>query len=189
MRTLGACAGVLIAGYALHVGDGATALGSLGRYLRVEDTNGPLRTALAALLFPLGAVGRELARVLPLVGLAGILRAVSLSARGRDAPVSRRALWVTGAYLLTVPNLFPWYAVWIVPVLAVARVWPWLYLTCAVALVYLILAEPILRIPAWVTAAQFVPVALGLLVASVRGADAVTRLGADERNGFRRGSG
>jgi hypothetical protein len=175
-RTLGACAGVLLVGYALHFGDGATALGSLGRYLRVEDTNGPLRTALAALLGPLGPPGRELARGLPLVALAGILLAVSASARGRAAPVSQRALWVTGAYLLAIPNLFPWYAVWIVPVLAVAPVWPWLYLTCAVALVYLVLAEPILRIPAWVTAMEFVPVALGLLVTAVRGGGAGTRV-------------
>jgi hypothetical protein len=79
--------------------------------------------------------------------------------------------------------------VWIVPVLAVAPVWPWLYLTCAVALAYLVLAEPILRIPAWVTATEFVPVALGLLVAAVRGGGAGARLRAGERDGSRCGPG
>jgi hypothetical protein len=177
MRALGACAGVLMVGYAFHFGDGAGAFGSLGRYLRVEDTNGPLRTALATLLAPLGPQGHEVARGVPLVALGGILLAVSVSARVRAAPVSRRALWVIGAYLLAVPNLFPWYAVWIVPVLAVAAVWPWLYLTCAVTLVYLVLDEPILRIPAWVTAAEFVPVALGLLVAAAGGGGARRRAG------------
>jgi alpha-1,6-mannosyltransferase len=182
-RTLGACAAVLVVGYALHVGDGASALGSLGRYLHVEDTNGVLRTVLAALLTPLGAPGRELARGLPLLALGGVLVAVGASARGRGAPVSRRAVWVTGAYLLAVPNLFPWYAMWIVPVLAVAPVWPWLYLTCAVTLVYVVLAEPILRIPAWVTATEFVPLALGLLIAAVRGGGADARLRAPDRAG------
>ena len=67
-----------------------------------------------------------------------------------------------GGYLLTTPNLFPWYALWMVPLQAAAPAWPWLYLTCAVALTYLSFAQPIWHIPAWVIAVQWVPFALGL---------------------------
>jgi len=70
-----------------------------------------------------------------------------------------------GGYLVATPNLFPWYTLWIVPILAVAPAWPWLYLTGAVSLTYLVFAEPVWRIPAWVTIAEFGPLVLGLVLA------------------------
>jgi hypothetical protein len=43
--------------------------------------------------------------------------------------VPDRALWITGAYLLATPNLFPWYALCTIPVLAAVPAWPWISLS------------------------------------------------------------
>ena len=163
-RVLAAAAGVLAAGYALYAGEGAAVLGSLARYVAEEEFNPGLRAALDWTLGGLGPAGLLAARLLPLAGLAAL--ALALGVLGRTVPAWQRAAWLVGAYLLATPNLFPWYALWLVPLLAVAPAWPWLYLTCAVALPYVIFVQPVWAIPAWVTAAQFVPLGLGLAVAA-----------------------
>lgn len=160
-----AAAGVVAAGYALFAAEGWAVLGSLGRYLSDEEFNATLRALLAPLLAPLGPGGLVAARLLPLGALAA-LAAVVL--RRPAWPAERRALVLVGAYLLTTPNLFPWYALWIVPVAAMTPAWPWLYLSCAVALTYLVFAEPVWRIPAWVPAVEFGPLAVGLGLAAWR---------------------
>lgn len=166
-RALVACAGVVLAGYAVYAGDGPGVLGSLGRYVTVEEFNpGPVRTALAWLLAPLGPTGHEAARFLPLVGLAALAAGIAIGARG--VPPWRRAIWLAGGYLAATPNLFPWYAVWTVPVLIAAPAWPWLSLSGTVAVAYLIFAEPVWRIPAWVPLVEFGPLALALLLAARR---------------------
>jgi hypothetical protein len=161
-RAIAAGVGVVLAGYALYAGDGLAVLGSLGRYLTEEHFNPGIRGALEVGLAPLGSAGHQAARWLPLAALAGLTVAV---ARARAAPAWWRALWLIGGYLLATPNLFPWYALWIVPVLAVTPSWPWLYLSWAVGLTYVILAEPVWHLPAWVPAAEFGPLALGLALA------------------------
>jgi hypothetical protein len=156
-----AVAGALVvvgAGYALYAREGWAVLGSLARYVAEEEFAAGVRAALDVLLGPLGSPGRLLARLLPLAGLAGLALAV-----GRwDAAPDRRARWLVGGYLLAAPSLFPWYALWMVPLLAVAPTWPWLYFSCAIALGYLSVAEPVWHMPAWVIAAQWLPLALGL---------------------------
>jgi hypothetical protein len=84
---------------------------------------------------------------------------------GRDQPVWRRAFWVVGAYLVATPNLYPWYVLWIVPLLAFQPTWPWLYLSLSVGLTYLLLAQPVWHLPSWVSMAEFGPFAIGLLLA------------------------
>lgn len=163
-RALAACAAVLAAGYALSLREGAAVFGSLARYVGEEEFNGSVRAALEVLLAPFGAPGLAAARLVPLVALAGA--AVAVGVWARETPAWRRALWLVGGYLLATPSLFPWYTLWIVPLLAVAPAWPWLYLTGAVALTYLVFAGPVWDIPAWVTAVEFGPLALGLAVAA-----------------------
>ncbi|MGH7267522.1 MAG: hypothetical protein ACREMB_22100, partial [Candidatus Rokuibacteriota bacterium] len=158
-RAAGAALGVLAAGYALYASDGPAVLGSLGRYVAEEEYNGGLRAALELALAPLGAAGTLAARVLPLAGLAALALAVGLS----GAPPERRAVWVVGGYLIATPSLFPWYTLWVVPLAAAAPAWPWLYLSCAVALTYVSFAQPVWHIPAWVLAVQWAPFGLGLL--------------------------
>jgi hypothetical protein len=155
-----ACAFVVLAGYAVYLPEGTAVLGSLSRYVADEEWNPGIRGVLDRVLAPLGGEGRLAARVLPLAALG----AVALAAAGvlRHRPGAERARLVVGAWLLLTPSLFPWYPVWSVPILAAAPAWPWLYLSCAVALTYLVYAEPVWRIPAWVVAAQFAPLAVGL---------------------------
>ncbi len=163
-RAVLAAAGVMVAGYAVYAQDGLAALGSLPRYLAEEHFNPSLRGLLDLALGGLGEGGVLAARLAPLVGL-GVL-AVAVGLGGREVPAWRRASWLVGAYLLATPNLFPWYALWIVPLLAAAPAWPWLYLSCAVGLTYLAFAQPVWALPGWVIAVEFAPVALGLALAA-----------------------
>jgi alpha-1,6-mannosyltransferase len=162
-----AAAVVVGGGYAVYGSEGWAVLGSLGRYLAEEEFNGTLRALLEPLLAPLGVAGPVTARLLPLAAL-GALAAVVLCRP--EWAVERRALVLVGAYLLATPNLFPWYALWVVPIVAVAPTWPWLHLSCAVALTYLVFAEPVWRIPGWVRVVEFGPLAVGLGLAAWRAA-------------------
>ena len=169
-RVLAATLGVVAAGYALYWREGVAVFGSLGRYVDEENFNGTVRAMLELVLAPLGPGGLRAARLIPLIGLAGLALAVGWG----TAPADRRARWLVGGYLLTTPSLFPWYALWMVPLQAAAPAWPWLYLTCAVTLTYLFFAQPIWHMPAWVIVAQWVPFALGLAWAA-RPRSTVTR--------------
>ncbi len=160
VRVAAAALTVLGAAYAGHAGEGWAVLGSLGRYLGHEEFNGAVRAILERLLGWMGPSGAVAARLLPLAGLAALAVAVAIA--GRPAEPSRRALWLVGGYLLAIPNLFPWYALWIVPLLAAHPLWPWGYLSCAVALTYAVFYQPVWAIPGWVVAAEFGPLAVGL---------------------------
>jgi hypothetical protein len=157
-RAAGAAFAVLATGYTPYAGDGRSVLGSLGRYVREENFNGSVRTGLEWMLG--GPSAALAARIVPLAALAAL--ALWIMVRWRAAQTSRRALWLVGGYLLAVPNLFPWYALWMVPLLAVHPLWPWLALTCAVGLTYAVFDQPVWAIPGWVIVAQFGPLALGL---------------------------
>ncbi len=165
-RPLAAAVAVVAGGYTLYGREGMAVFGSLGRYLAEEEWNGGARAVLDWILGPLGPAGHGAARLLPLAALAVLAGVVGL--RARAVPAWQRAVWLVGAYLLATPNLFPWYALWLVPVLAAAPAWPWLHLTCAVALTYLAFAEPVWAIPAWVVGAEWAPLALGLAVTAWR---------------------
>lgn len=162
-RTLAAAAVVVAGGYGLHAAEGLGALGSLGRFVAEEEFNGGLRLALQGLLAPLGPDGLRAARFLPLAGL--VLLTLGVGILGGRQPIWRRAFWLIGAYLIATPNLYPWYVLWMVPILALQPSWPWLYLTVSVGLAYVLLGEPVWHLPLWVTAAEFGPFVAGLLLA------------------------
>jgi hypothetical protein len=164
LGAFGACAAVVLAGYARHLREGPAVLGSLVRYVAEEEWNPGIRGALDWALTPFGAGGRLAARIVPLAALAAV--ALTAARAPRDRPGAERARLIVGAWLLLTPSLFPWYPLWSVPILAVAPAWPWLYLSCAVAVTYLIYAEPVWRIPGWVVVVQFAPLAAGLALAA-----------------------
>jgi hypothetical protein len=163
-RAPAAAVAVMGAGYALYAGEGWAVLGSLPRYVAEERFNGGLRALLEVGLAPLGDAGGLAARLAPLAALAVLALAVGASAW----PVPQRALWLAGGYLLATPNLFPWYVLWVVPIAAALAAWPWLGLACGVGLAYLAFAEPSGRVPPWVVALEFAPLAAGLGAAAVR---------------------
>jgi alpha-1,6-mannosyltransferase len=160
LRVLAAALAVVAAGYLVYARDGAAVIGTLPRFLAEEEFNATLRVSLEWLAGPFGEPGRLAARAAPLLTLAVVATAVGWV--GREVPPGRRAFWLVAGYLVATPSLFPWYALWLVPILAVAPRWPWLWLTCSVALAYLVFAEPVWRIPGWVRVAEFGPVVLGL---------------------------
>jgi alpha-1,6-mannosyltransferase len=165
-REAGACAIVILAGYGLFLREGPAVLGSLFRYVADEEFNPALRGLLELALAPFGPAARGAARVLALGALGAV--AVGIAWSGRERPPAERARTLVGAWLLLTPSLFPWYPLWLLPILAAAPAWPWLYLSCAVALTYLVFADPVWRIPPWVVAVEFAPVAVGLLLDGLR---------------------
>lgn len=144
-----AFAAVVLAGYAPALLAGADVLGSLPRYVAEESFNpGLLRqlTGTPALTLPATALW---------VGAAAWWW------RGR--PLAAAAVPLAGGFVLLAPNVFPWYVVWLVPLLAVQPSGAWIAFTGTVALAYtFFLAEP-WAIPAWARALEVLPLAVGAL--------------------------
>ncbi len=145
----GAFVVTVLAGYLPALLSGTAALGSLPRYVSEEYFNpGILRALMDA----------------PAVSLAAAALWVgSVSALRREAPLAGRAVLLIGGLLLLSPNLFPWYAVWLVPFLAAAPSAPWIAFTGTVVLAYGFFLQQPWAIPWWCRVLEFLPLALGLL--------------------------
>ena len=61
------------------------------------------------------------------------------------------------------PNVFPWYAAWVVPFLALAPSPSWIGFTGSVMLAYAFFLVTPWAIPAWARAVEFAPVGLAAL--------------------------
>ncbi|MEW5956841.1 MAG: glycosyltransferase family 87 protein [Chloroflexota bacterium] len=97
---------------------GGEVIGFLPKYLREQFNLGPLVNLLMAIfnradLDPQQSIGLLLLALLGTLGLAIVLRP---AADGETA--IRRSLWLMGAYTLLSYNLFSWYLLWLVPLLA-----------------------------------------------------------------------
>jgi hypothetical protein len=101
-----------------------------------------------------------------MVALGGVLVAALRRIAGRR-PEDPEGLFgaaraAAAAYLLLVPSaLHAWYAVWMVPLLAVQLSWAWLWFSGAVTLSYLTYAWG--DFPLWLRALEFFPL-YGLLL-------------------------
>ncbi|MBI2528200.1 MAG: DUF2029 domain-containing protein [Candidatus Rokubacteria bacterium] len=147
LAALGAFAAVLALGYAPAAGGGLSVLGSLPRYLSEEYFNpGLLRTLVDVPGLSVGALAAWV---------------FWQGTRRREAPLPARALPVIGGYLLLSPNLFPWYALWLVPVLAAVPSLPWIAFTGTVAMAYTFFLEEPWAIPWWARVAEAVPLLAG----------------------------
>src|SRR2546425_4976060 len=103
----------------------------------------------AALLLALLRLGRELVET-----AAGVLRAGGAA---------------VATYLVLIPTaLHPWYAVWILPFVALAPSAAWLWFTGAVPLSYLAYVGLPADFPLWVRALEFIPL-YALLLWQARG--------------------
>jgi hypothetical protein len=123
------------------------AVGSLPRYLVEESFNHGLVRSLIDWL-PLTLV---------------VLGAFVAWAAARRGTFSERAVFLIGGSIVIMPNVFPWYAVWLGPFLALAPSWPWIAFTGTVAYAYAFFLHEPWTIPAWARLVQGLPLAAGLL--------------------------
>ncbi len=146
---LAAFAVVMVLGYAPSLATGTALLGSLPRYLKEEYFNpGLVRSVVDVPGLTMGAVAAWM---------------IAAGARRRDAPLPGRAVPLIGGLLLVSPNIFPWYAVWLVPFLAWAPSLPWLAFTGTVAFAYAFFLQHPWGVPGWARGLEFAPLGLGAL--------------------------
>ena len=144
---LASFAAVVLGGYLPWLLSGASVLGSLPRYVGEEYFNpGPLRSIVDS---PMIAVAAALAWIV----VASLLR--------RKAPLPVRAIPLIGGLLVLSRNIFPWYAVWLLPFLAYAPSIPWILFTGTVAFAYTFFLSQPWAVPGWARALELVPLALG----------------------------
>ena len=138
---------VVALGYASFVGTGMQALGSLPRYLSEEYFNpGLVRSIVAAPAAPLLAMAAWVAWV---------------AWRRPSASLVDRVVPTIGGFVVLSPNVFPWYALWLVPFLAVApSVW-WIAFTGTVALAYAFFLYQPWAIPMWARLLEIAPIIVG----------------------------
>ena len=147
---------VVAAGYAVYSSVGVRVLGSLFRDLHDEDLGS---LAWARLAPYLGRVGAQalLAGVLVVV-----IAVVALRAHETVEQVARSALIVLGGALLSLAYLQPWYALWLLPFLAIVAAPAWIWLSGTLPLLYVFALDPG-PLPWWVPTAIYGPfVALSL---------------------------
>ena len=140
---------IVLAGYAPAMLSGTATLGSLPRYLSEEYFNvGVVRSLVQS----------------PAVSVAAAAAWVMiLSTLRRDRALPTRAVALIGGLVLLSPNIFPWYAVWLVPFLAWSPSVPWIAFTGTVVFAYAFFLGDPWAIPGWARALEFTPLALGLV--------------------------
>lgn len=150
-RVAGLFASVVIAGSIATGGVGGWPVGPVARYVRDEYFNpGLVRTFVNS---PLLAVAVATAWV------------VAIAWRNGTRSLTVRAVPLLAGFIVLSPNVFPWYAVWLVPFLAVRPSVPWIGFTGTVAFAYsFFLFEP-WTIPLWARLVEGAPLAIAAAVA------------------------
>jgi hypothetical protein len=175
LPTLAAFAATLAAGYLGYASGEASAAGFLPQYFNENFNMG-----LARLLFEaapaLGQTGATLANAVTFGGLAALSAAFTLRPAQSGQQAFGRCAWLIGWFTLTTQNLFPWYLLWLLPLLALwvepgrvfglrlAPATAWLIFTGTSALAYLFFIR--WRVVAWGQAAEFLPLYLLLLASA-----------------------
>lgn len=157
-RRLSVCAlfGIVVVGGTIATGGlGRWPIAPIGRYVADEYFNpGLVRTFVDA---PLAALAATIAWV------------VVVALRRGPGSFAARAVPMVAGFILLGANVFPWYAVWLVPFLAVAPSVPLIAFTGTVAFAYsFFLSEP-WTIPLWATLVEAAPLAIAAAV-KLRGA-------------------
>lgn len=148
-RAAFAFAGIIAIGYAPLAGLGAEALGSLPRYLREEDFNrGLVRTLVDGPGVTLAVLGVWVAWA---------------TWWQRTDQVGVRARRLLAGFTVLQPNVFPWYALSLVPFLALAPSAAWIAFTGTVALAYAFFLDTPWAIPSWARVLEAAPVLLAVV--------------------------
>lgn len=144
---LGAFIAVMAASYARVLAEGAGVLGSLPRYLHAEYFNPGITRSLVD--NPYLVIGVLLAWV------------VWGAAARRAASLPRRAVMFVGGLIVLSGNVFPWYALWLIPFLTLVPSIPWIAFTGSVAFAYAFFLEQPWAIPWWARVVECAPLAAG----------------------------
>jgi hypothetical protein len=154
LLSFGIFAAIVAAGYAPARYLGAAMIGSLPLYVVYDHFNpGIIRTLINRPEPTLVATG---------------LWVAWCALRRPAAPLPERAVPLIGGFLLLAPNLFPWYAVLLVPFLALAPSLPWIAFTGTVALAYTFFLQHPWSIPTWARAVEVLPLVAGASYAVAR---------------------
>jgi hypothetical protein len=159
--------GVVAAGVVATGGVGHWPLAPIARYVRDEYFNpGLVRSFVNE----------------PTLALAvTAIWVIAVAWRRGEAHLAERAVPLVAGFIVLAPNVFPWYAVWLVPLLAVAPSAPLIAFTGTVAFAYaFFLSEP-WAIPWWARLVEVAP----LGVAAARDLPAFSVEGHRERTGAR----
>lgn len=165
----------MLAGYALYLQPGVNAFGFLGTYGREFFNVSPLMDGLIAVgrwfglrWWTIGNVG------MPLLIIGVSLLCIAFPARTWRTAILR-CTWMIGIYLLINHNLFSWYALWLLPLIALAlelrpvrlnvALAGWVF-TGTLALSYVFFVA--WRIERWAIWLQFVPVYVLLVMVGAR---------------------
>lgn len=150
-------AGVL-ALFAAVIAAGTIALGGPGRW-----PVGPLGRYIADEYFNLGLV-RSLVNA-PALALALTVAWVLLVAALKGArSMATHAVPMVAGVIVLAPNVFPWYAIWLVPFLTIAPSLPWIVFTGTVAFSYAFFLSDPWAIPWWARLVEVAPLAVGAAV-------------------------
>lgn len=174
LPALAAFGATLAAGYLPYVLGGASPAGFLPQYFN-ENFNMGLARLLFAAAPGLSLTGAALANVVTFGGPAAMSAAFLLRPPADGRQALGRCLWLIGWFTLFTQNLFPWYLLWLLPLLAVwvepgrllgfrlAPATAWLLFTGTSALAYLFFVE--WRVVTWGQAAEYLPLYALLLAA------------------------
>lgn len=165
-----AFAGVFALTYVPYLAEGQAAIGFLPRYFQ-ERFNMGLAAGVTWLVEAMGGHPQTVVNGLLLAAWAAVA-AVLLLRPATDAEVAiRRCIWPIGAFTLLTQNLFPWYMLWLIPLLALyvgrreisrSLSWGgWFLFSGLVVLAYTFFIDwqPV----PWALAAQFLPLYGALL--------------------------
>jgi hypothetical protein len=142
-------AGVLVLGTAATGGLSRWPIAPIGRYVSEEYFNpGLVRSVVDDPGLALGATAVW----------------VALAAwRAGPGSLAERGVPMVAGFIVLSPNVFPWYAVWLVPFLAVTPSAPWIAFTGAVGLAYSFFLSHPWGVPLWARLVEVAPVVMAVI--------------------------
>ncbi len=179
-----AFAAVMVAGYLPYIVQPGAAAGFLPKYFD-ENFNLGLAKALFVAGPHLGLTGAQLANGVTFGGLAVLGGLFVLRPASSARAALARCGWLIGWFTLFTQNLFPWYLLWLLPLLALfvepgerwglklAPMTAWLVFSGSSALAYMFFIQ--WRVVTWAQVAEFTPLYLLLVLAALP--EARARLG------------
>jgi hypothetical protein len=153
---------VIVVGTFAPGGPGRWPVGPIGHYLADEYFNPGLVRSLVN--EPALALTATVVWVLAVAALKG--------ARS----MATQAVPMVAGVIVLAPNVFPWYAVWLVPFLAITPSLPWIAFTGTVAFSYAFFISDPWAIPWWARIVELAPLAIAAAVALRRATPACERM-------------